>query len=106
MQDEAESLPTIWAAVCILQLVALVLGVPFVLGYYMLHFTLRRSLGSAFFVALVYAMPVMSAGLGFSTPASSHVETTLEVTECRIVPEEASASEVPAEKEATETPGK
>ena len=81
MQDEDESLSVLWAVASFLLLVALVLGVPFVLGYYMLRFSLKQSLGSAFFMALVYTMMVLSVGQAFRTAWSSHLETTVEVTE-------------------------
>ena len=101
MSDEEGSRSVLWPIVGIILLVGLLFVVPFLLGHYMLRFSLKRSLLTAFFQALVYAMLVISIGLSVPAEGATHTETNVEETEYRITSGNAEMEPESTEPEAT-----
>ncbi len=102
MSDEAGSQSVLWPIVGIIMLAGLLFAVPFLLGLYMLRFSLKRSLLTAFFQVLVYATLVTSIGLSVPAEDTTHTETSVEVTECRITSGDAEMEAESTEPETTE----
>lgn len=100
MPDEEGTYPVLWMIVGIVALVVLLLGVPYVIGRYMLRFSVKRSLIAAFFMTLVYIKLPLIVGLAFASADHKSLETTVEEQKWTITPEEAAAPEEKAEPEA------
>ena len=101
MSDEVGSRSVLWPIVGIILLVGLLFVVPFLLGHYMLRFSLKRSLLTAFFQVLVYATLVTSIWLSVPAEDATHTETNVEVTEYRITSGNAEMESESTEPEAT-----
>ena len=78
--------------------VVLLLGVPYVIGRYLLRFSVNRSLVSALFLSIVYAVLPLVLGSTISITRGKTTESTVEVSGCTIAPSEPSAPENAAEQ--------
>lgn len=91
---EEDANPVLWLFV----VVVLLLGVPYVIGRYLLRFSVNRSLVSALFLSIVYAVVSLSMGMILSSSHNRTTESTVEVSECIIAPSEPDASDAAAEQ--------
>ena len=91
---EEDANPVLWLFV----VVVLLLGVPYVIGRYLLRFSVNRSLVSALFLSIVYAVLPLVLGSTISITRGNTTEATVEVSGCTIAPSETSAPENAAEQ--------
>lgn len=92
---EEDANPVLWLFV----VVVLLLGVPYVIGRYLLRFSVNRSLVSALFLSIVYAVVPLSMGMILSSSHNRTTESTVAVSECIIAPSEPDA---PTESDASD----
>lgn len=93
---EDDTYPVLWMIVGIVALVVLLLGVPYVIGRYMLRFSIKRSLIAAFFMTLVYVKLPLIVGMAFASADHKTLETTVEEQTWTVTPKEENAPEDPA----------
>ena len=91
-EDDAN--PVLWLFV----IVVLLFGVPYAIGRCLLRFSVNRSLVSALFLSIVYAVLPLVLGSTISITRSNTTESTVEVSECIIAPSEPAAPDAAAEQ--------
>ena len=91
-EDDAN--PMLWLFV----VVVLLFGVPYAIGRCLLRFSVNRSLVSALFLSIVYAVLPLVLGSTISITRGKTTESTVEVSGCTIAPSEPSAPENAAEQ--------
>lgn len=91
---EEDANPVLW----LFMVVVLLLGVPYAIGRYLLRFSVNRSLVSALFLSIVYAVVPLSMGLILSSSHNRTTESTVEVSECIIAPSGPDAPDAAAEQ--------
>ena len=91
-EDDAN--PVLWLFV----VVVLLFGVPYAIGRCLLRFSVNRSLVSALFLSIAYAVVPLSMGMILSSSHNRTTQSTVEVSECIIAPSEPDASDAAAEQ--------